>query len=724
MSGFSPCVPFTPFAGVGGRGGPRVDFSEDATRDLVEGVSSSSSGGRAEAVEAAMTNTGPQASYQAGAFRGFKNTYDNNPIGCLQERMQKQGISPVYALLNTRGYDHHRLYTMQVTLPNSVQAVGTGATKKLAKHNAARGMLDVLDGRAAAVTDKVSQSITDGLKALRGDGDSKDKERDSGRSSDRDRGRDSRDTESESGDKYGGAKPWLDRPKYGQSQAESDYAENQKKHQEEILKQSLEYGPLGVKLWFTGDSKEVGTTSSASSGAQEPNRAPPDNSFQPIENADERLECVAKGQFFIKGPVHNETFEDYIQDLVFDTAWLEILKRSGQQSEENVCKLCNLVFVSKKCYDEHKYTDDHLHVCKGYFPGKGGYHCFLCWISFNQPEGLLNHVARENHQRRAKRKGVKKIWMEPVSSNSWDLINVHKHLEDCRREDESKSWKTRDEARRAKEKGRRSRSRDRQKRRRSKSPDKWSHDMYEEPGSSSSRRRLASDYYKWREVKEEKRRSEESSRSHNREDRDPARGHREDSRHSREDSRHSREDSRHSRVPREDSSHSRREDRSHSDSREERDRGYRDPGVVNYNYIESRSREDDRRQDPSRADDRYQDSYRDEDRHREERDRGYRDLHHSRQESVASVGGDLREMLRKRRGDTSGESDAKKKKSKRKKGSKKDSDHEEVNEVQSDFEIDSVGQIENGEETLQKMKSAIIGILDDEIFALNTKNNK
>ena len=84
-------------------------------------------------------------------------------------------------------------------------------------------------------------------------------------------------------------------------------------------------------------------------------------------------------------------------------------------------------------------------------------------------------------------------------------------------------------------------------------------------------------------------------------------------------------------------------------------------------------------------------------------------------------------MLKKRRGDQSEESDAKKKKSKRKKGSKKDSevsDHEEVNEVQSDFEIDTVGQIENGEETLQKMKSAIIGILDDEIFALNKKNKK
>ena len=67
---------------------------------------------------------------------------------------------------------------------------------------------------------------------------------------------------------------------FGYNKLESDYAENQRKHQEEILKQSLEYGPLGVKLWFTGDSKEIPTSSSSSSGAQEPNRAPPDNTFQ------------------------------------------------------------------------------------------------------------------------------------------------------------------------------------------------------------------------------------------------------------------------------------------------------------------------------------------------------------------------------------------------------------------------------------------------------------
>merc|ERR1712112_653298 len=48
-------------------------------------------------------------------------------------------------------------------------------------------------------------------------------------------------------------------------------------------------------------------------------------------------------------------------------------------------------------------------------------------------------------------------------------------------------------------------------------------------------------------------------------------------------------------------------------------------------------------------------------------------------------------------------------------------DHEEVNEVQDGFEIDSVGKVENSEETLQKMKSAIIGILDEEIFTLANK---
>ena len=71
---------------------------------------------------------------------------------------------------------------------------------------------------------------------------------------------------------------------FGYNKSDSDYAEKQKKHQDEILKQSLEYGPLGVKLWFTGDSKEI-PTSTSSLGAQEPNKPPPDNTFQVLLSA-------------------------------------------------------------------------------------------------------------------------------------------------------------------------------------------------------------------------------------------------------------------------------------------------------------------------------------------------------------------------------------------------------------------------------------------------------
>merc|ERR1719334_644035 len=65
----------------------------------------------------------------------------------------------------------------------------------------------------------------------------------------------------------------------------------------------------------------------------------------------------------------------------------------------------------------------------------------------------------------------------------------------------------------------------------------------------------------------------------------------------------------------------------------------------------------------------------------------------------------------------------KEKKTKRRRLSS-NSDHEEVNEIQDDFEIDSVGKVENSEETLMKMKSAIIGILDEEIFSLAKKINE
>ena len=156
---------------------------------------------------------------------------------------------------------HYSYLVYQVTLPNGLTAVGTGGTKKVSKHNAARAMLDILEGRASAVTEEVSQSITDGLKALRGDQE-----------------------------KSSGTKTF--KPQFVCKKSEQEYLESQQKHQEEIIKQSLEYGPLGVKLWFSGDSKIKEITSETSTPSPtsqlEPNRAP----SEPFND---------KGQFFIKG---------------------------------------------------------------------------------------------------------------------------------------------------------------------------------------------------------------------------------------------------------------------------------------------------------------------------------------------------------------------------------------------------------------------------------------
>lgn len=80
-----------------------------------------------------------------------------------------------------------------------------------------------------------------------------------------------------------------------------------------------------------------------------------------------------------------------------------------------LCKPCNLVFESDKWCTRHKQSGDHLHVVKGGIPGRGRYHCFLCWMSFQHSEALSHHIGRSDHLKRAKRKGVRSVWMKPGS---------------------------------------------------------------------------------------------------------------------------------------------------------------------------------------------------------------------------------------------------------------------------------------------------------------------
>ena len=75
---------------------------------------------------------------------------DTNPVGALQERYQSSGIFPNYRVVQVEGMSHNPFFTYQVNIVG-MNAIGTGKSKKEAKHSAAKAMLDKLDGRVPAL---------------------------------------------------------------------------------------------------------------------------------------------------------------------------------------------------------------------------------------------------------------------------------------------------------------------------------------------------------------------------------------------------------------------------------------------------------------------------------------------------------------------------------------------------------------------------------------------
>ena len=455
------------------------------------------------------------------------------------------------------------------------------------------------------------------------------------------------------------------------------FLQNQKKHHEELLKQQLQYGPLGVKLWFSGpnsDSKEAAIE-------KVPNRAPPEL-VGPTD--DERLEKIQEGKFYIKAPLHEESLNDYLKRLILNSVFsaidrkpsaqdIDILLKntksdpSGGALPESICKMCNLVFKDQSSCEEHKTTADHMHVVKGYFPGEGGYHCFLCWISFQQAEGLLNHISRVNHQARCKKKGVSRIWMEPATNKSWDLLNVHKHIKDLRAE--------------GKHTRKRSRSRERRDR---KSDQRRSKDNYSCRGDVRTNRKMRSPevwpHDKFRHSDREKR-------------------HRSGSRDRKDYSKSDRGKSKSKNI----SNIRQRQSRCRDSSSNDKDRPIEKEGKrtkTSHKTKECRSSYGLGSNQECNEDTEGGSSIR-------KRTKCYSPVHYDRNKDKYSI-------------ERSSSDYPSEKKMRRMTGS----DHEEVNEIQDDFEIDSVGKVENSEETLQKMKSAIIGILDEEISSLSKKINK
>ena len=64
-----------------------------------------------------------------------------NPKSALQERLQEDGITPTYRLLETQGPPHDRTFVAQVFAGDQGLAQGTGRTKKEAESQAAKSTL-------------------------------------------------------------------------------------------------------------------------------------------------------------------------------------------------------------------------------------------------------------------------------------------------------------------------------------------------------------------------------------------------------------------------------------------------------------------------------------------------------------------------------------------------------------------------------------------------------
>lgn len=67
-----------------------------------------------------------------------------NPKSVLQERLQEDGITPTYRLVETQGPPHDRTFVTQVFVGVKSIAKGVGRTKKESESQAAKSALEIL----------------------------------------------------------------------------------------------------------------------------------------------------------------------------------------------------------------------------------------------------------------------------------------------------------------------------------------------------------------------------------------------------------------------------------------------------------------------------------------------------------------------------------------------------------------------------------------------------
>ena len=70
----------------------------------------------------------------------------------LQEKLQEEGITPTYKLIETQGPPHDRTFVSQVFAGMKALASGMGRTKKEAESQAAKTALDEMNSKQAGKT--------------------------------------------------------------------------------------------------------------------------------------------------------------------------------------------------------------------------------------------------------------------------------------------------------------------------------------------------------------------------------------------------------------------------------------------------------------------------------------------------------------------------------------------------------------------------------------------
>ena len=88
-----------------------------------------------------------------------------NPKSALQEKLQEDGITPTYKLIETQGPPHDRTFVAQVFAGSQGLAQGTGRTKKEAESQAARSTLARLSEFFGFPVDPTEKAAADKEKA-------------------------------------------------------------------------------------------------------------------------------------------------------------------------------------------------------------------------------------------------------------------------------------------------------------------------------------------------------------------------------------------------------------------------------------------------------------------------------------------------------------------------------------------------------------------------------